>query len=391
MRLSRLLPLCLTLAGCALEPDDPIYVSGTVLEADGTPWRGGPLSLMRPRLLDPKPDGFGGMTGTPRYEPWAEVTPDAEGLFLHRLTARDVGADDLERPHPWASVRLFQLHLPRTDGGRDFLAFELNRDVDLPPLRRWDSRVRTVDDAGGVRLSWEPVVPTADIPEPDYFVRLRGEDGLAWQVLANSGEVRLTPELLEDFTGRAHVQSRARGARVWFKNTVYYDAVSESPPVLLPFAPVVPASRGASCSLKSGPIESCPFTDGRLALTRVGSGNESLPRELLLQLKAPVRPRQVIVRGLDSLAHVLHVEGSVDGKTWLRLGDSAPFPDVLNHASYVDDPAWMDAKEQYVDVRLAADAPAVSHIRLWMTSLYSNGEAGQGYFSRLREVSVFGD
>ncbi len=384
MRLSRLLPLCLTLAGCALEPDDPIYMSGTVLEADGTPWRGGPLSLMRPRML----------AGTPQYEPWAEVTPDAEGLFLHRLTARDVGADGLERPHPWTSDRRFQLHLPRTDGGRDFLALDLERDVDLPPLRRWDSRVRTVDDAGGVRLFWEPVVPTADIPEPDYFVRLRGEDGLAWQVRANSGEARLTPELVEDFTHQAHVQSRAHGTRAWFKNTVSYDAVSEPPPVPLPFAPVVPASRGAGCSLKSGPIASCPFTDGKLALARVGRGNDSVPSELFLQLKAPVRPRQVIVRGLRSLARVLHVEGSVDGKTWLPLGDSAPFPDLLDlldHTPYEDDPEQLDPDEQYVDVRLAADAPAVSHLRLSVTSVYSNGETGQGSFSRLREVSVFGD
>ncbi|MCY1018498.1 hypothetical protein [Pyxidicoccus sp. MSG2] len=391
MRLSRLLPLCLTLAGCALEPDDPIYVSGTALAADGTPWRGGPLTLMRPRKVAAPPNEYGGEVYATRYEPWAEVTPDAQGLFLHRLSARDVGADGLEHPHPWTSVNQFQLHLPRTDGGRDFLSFEFIRDVDLPPLRPWEGHVRTVDEAGGVRLSWEPVVPTADIPEPDYFVQLRGEDGIAWQLRAGSGEPRLRPELVEDFTHSARVQAVSRGMRAWFKNSLYYDAVSESPPVPLPFAAVVPASRGAGCALKSGTFSPCPFTDGRLELARAAIGENFLPSELFILLEEPVRPRRVIVRGLDGFGDVLHVEGSVDGKTWFPLGDSAPFSDVVASIPYEDDPATATLGEQYLDVALAPDAPGVGRIRLWMTDRYTDGSSGMGQFSRLREVSVFGE
>jgi hypothetical protein len=391
MRLSRLLPLCLTLAGCALEPDDPVYLSGTALAADGTPWRGGPLTLMRPRKVDFHLDESGGDVYSTRYEPWAEVTPDAQGLFLHRLTARDVGADSLEHANPWTDVTAFQLHLPRTDGGREFLWFQFNRDVDLPPLRPWESHVRTVDETGGVRVSWEPVVPSADLPEPNYFVRLLGEDGIAWQVRAGSGEPWFRPEMAEDFNARVRVQAVARGSRVWFKNTLYYEAVSESPPVSLPFAPVVPASRGAGCALKSGTFSPCPFTDGRLELARVAVGDDVLPKELFILLEEPMRPRRVLVRGLDGFGDVLHVEGSVDGKTWLPLGDSAPLPDTVPSVPYEDDPATVTIDEQYLDVALAPDAPVVGRIRLWMTDHYTDGSSGMGQFSRLREVSVFGE
>ncbi|MBZ4422671.1 hypothetical protein [Myxococcus sp. RHSTA-1-4] len=398
VRLSRLLPLCVALGGCAMEPDDPIYLSGTALEADGTPWRGGPLSLMRPRKVNIRVNEYGGEVWDTRYEPWAEVTPGEDGLFLHRLNARDTGADRLDRPHPWASLNLFQLHLPpREEGARDFLEFELIRDADVPPLRAWDSHVRAQEEAGGVRLSWNPVVPTADIPEPEYFVRLRGETGLAWRVVASSGEPWLRPEMLEDFTdGFAHVQSFSRGARVWFTSTLYYSAVSEAPPLPLPFAGPVPASRGAACAVvETRPITPCPFTDGRLEPVQVPFSGSSLAQDLFILLREPVRPRRVLLRGLDTSSHageVLHVEGSVDGKTWIPLGDSAPFSQAPQNL-HVADPDTERAVERFLDVPLAPDAPPVSRIRLWLTAPwteYPGGPRGRGYFSSLREVSVFG-
>jgi hypothetical protein len=397
MRLARLLPLCgALLGGCALEPDDPIYLSGTVLEADGTPWRGGPLTLMRPRKTDIRLNEYGGEVYATRYEPWAEVTPDAEGLFLHRVNARDVGADDLERPHPWTDITAFQLHLPRANGGKDFLSFQFDLDVDLPPLRPWVSGVRAVEEEGGVRLSWEPVVRTADLPESNYFVQLQGETGVAWRLHAQSGEPWLYPELLEDFTDRhAHVQAVARGSRVWLKNTLYYSAVSEAPPLPLPFTGPVPASRGAGCAAGSGPIEPCPFTDGRLEHVRVPATASALSQELILVLKEPVRPRRVILRGLDTTpipGEVLHVEGSLDGgRTWLPLGDSAPFAESASVAPHVDDPAKQFSTERFLDVVLPEGAPAVGRIRLWLTAQYSDGTTGRGYLGGLREVSVFGD
>ncbi|QSQ21705.1 hypothetical protein JY651_42200 [Pyxidicoccus parkwayensis] len=390
MRLSRLLPLCLALSGCALEPDDPIYLSGTALEADGSPWHSGPLTLMRPRKVDVHVNEYNQELYATRFEPWAEVTTDADGLFLHRVNARDVGADFVTRPSPWTSDTLFQLHLPRADGGRDFLSFDFASDVDLPPLRPWDSSVHTVDEAGGVRLSWEPMSPTADIPEPQYFVLLRGEDGPAWQVHVGEGEPWLRPEMLEDFTREARVQAVARGSRIWFRTSLYYDAVSESPPVPLSLAPGVPASRGAACSLKSRAFTTCPFTDGKLALTQVGIGDDVLPKELFLTLKEPVRPRRLILRGLEAFGDVLHVEGSVDGKTWLPLGNGPLLPHGFSHPPYADDPAELSDQEQYVDVTLSAEAPVVSRIRLFMDSRYTDGSSGPGQFSRLREVSLFG-
>ncbi|RKH37606.1 hypothetical protein [Corallococcus llansteffanensis] len=389
MRLSRLLPLCLALGGCALEPDDPIYLSGTVLEADGTPWRGGPLTLMRPRNTDPQPDGYGGVTGTPRYEPWAEVVPDAEGLFLHRLTAREVGADGLEHPHPWTDVTAFQLHLPRTDGGRDFLSFQVDLDADLPPLRAWNGQVHAVEERGGARLTWDAVVPTADLPEPEYFVRVQGEAGLAWQVHAGSAEPWLGPWMLEDFDVQTRVQAVSKGTRVWFKNTLFYSAVGESPPVPLPFTGQVPASRGAGCALASGSFEPCPLTDGKLERFRVSNEQEALPKAVYLVLKEPVRPQRVLVRGLTGFGDVLHVEGSVDGETWVPMGDS-PIILELNKVPYEEDVAVRSGDEQYLDVPLRADAPAVGRIRLRMTNVLSDGTAAEGQFSSLREVSVFG-
>jgi hypothetical protein len=397
MRPTRLLPLCgALLGGCALEPDDPIYLSGTVLEADGTPWRGGPATLMRPRKTDVHLNEYGQEVFSRRFEPWEEVTPDEEGLFLHRLTAREVGADDLEHPHPWADNTAFQLHLPRTDGGKDFLAFQFELDTDLPPLRPWVSNVRAVDEAGGVRLSWEPVVRTADLPESNHFVHLRGETGVAWRLHAQSGEPVLYPELLEDFTdGRAHVQAVARGSRVWFRNTLYYSAVSEAPPLPLPFTGPVPASRGADCASDGGPIQPCAYTDGRLESVRVRPKANAMAQELILVLKAPVRPRRVLLRGLETSAfpgEVLHVEGSVDGgATWLPLGDSAPFTEAGSVSPHVDDPAELLDTERFLDVALPPGAPAVGRIRLWATAKYSDGSTGKSHLRGLREVSIFGD
>ncbi|NMO17075.1 hypothetical protein HPC49_11465 [Pyxidicoccus fallax] len=394
--LTLLLP-CLALSGCMLEPDDPVYLSGTVLEADGTPWRGGPLTLMRPRKVNIRLNEYRAEVWDTRYEPWAEVTPGADGLFLHALQARDTGADELERPHPWTDLTSFQLHLPpREDGGRDFLWFQAKFDADLPPLRPWASSLRAEAAEGGVRLSWDAVQPTADIPEPKYFMLLQGEQGIAWVAETRSGEPWVGPELLEDFTdGRARVQAVARGDRTWVQQTMLYNAVSESPPLPLPFAGEVPASRGAPCSVMGdAPLQPCPFTDGKLATLRVPYSGNRLAQEVTVLLPEPVRPRRVVVRGLLGAGptEVVHAEGSMDGVTWLPLGESPPLPDLYS-IPYTDDPATVFDTERFVDVLVPEEAPAVRQVRVWATATFSEapppGTQPRASISQLREVSVF--
>ncbi|MFY1829459.1 hypothetical protein ACN47A_26335 [Myxococcus fulvus] len=396
MRMRHALPLVLLASGCALEPESPVFLSGTVLELDGTPWRGGPLTLMRPRKLP----GTAPLPGEPptgrptlAYEPWAQVTPDAEGLFLLELTARDTGADGLERPTPWADVEAFKLLLPPVDGARDFLRFHFTRDVDLPPLRRWDSRVQSHPDVGGVRLSWVDVPALADIPPHTYALQARGEWGVVWTQDTRSGEAFLGPEMLEDFAPPlAYVQAHARGERSWIQSGLSYTDVHEAPPLPLPFTGVVPTSRGQPCETDEGVVEPCPFTDGKLESQRVPvSPYGSLKEELVFRLREPIHPRRVLIRGHSSTRpqEVFHVEGSLEGGAWAPLGRSAPIP-ALGDAPYADDVATQIAFERDVDIPLAEGAPRVDKVRVFsLGAVPGLPTQSRGYFSQLREVSVF--
>ncbi|MBZ4413166.1 hypothetical protein ACJ2CR_28775 [Myxococcus faecalis] len=395
MHLRHALPLVLLTSGCALEPETPVFLSGTVLETDGTPWRGGPLTLMRPRKLPgPRPLPGEPPTGQPTlaYEPWAQVTPDADGLFLHELSARDTGADLLERPTPWASLKNFQLHLPPVDGARDFLALHFVLDVDVPPLRRWDSRVQSHPDAAGVKLSWVDVPALADIPSHTYAVQARGEWGVVWTQDTRSGEAFLGPEMLEDFAPPfAYVQARARGQRSWIQSALEYTDVHEAPPVPLPFTGAVPVSRGQPCETDAV-VDPCPFTDGKLESKRVPiSRFGSLEDELVFRLREPTRPRRVLIRGHTGTRpqEVFHVEGSLEGGAWVALGQSAPAPE-LGDAPYTDDVNTQFSFERDVDIPLAGGAPLVDKVRVYsLGTVPGLPTPSRGYFTQLREVSVF--
>ncbi|AKQ70309.1 hypothetical protein A176_007221 [Myxococcus hansupus] len=392
-RLTPLLPLCLSLLACAMEPDDPVFLSGTALEADGTPWRGGPLLLTRPLPLPTSP------TSSPRmrFETWAEVTPDADGLFLHRLTARDTGADDIRRPIPWADDNAFQLLLPpRADGGRDFYAFELHRDSDVPPLRQWSSNVRSVEATGGVRLAWDAMPSIVDVPEPHYFVEARGPTGRAWLIrTAQQEEPWLGPELLEDFTdGHAHVQAFSAGARVWVHTSLYFFAVHDAPPFRLPVEGRVPISRGVDCRGGTRIVSPCPFTDGRLEAVNVPGPPQALATELTLVLPQPARPRQVVIRGASVVGppgQVFHVEGSVDGSDWRLLAKSAVLPDPTS-GPYLDETnSDSGGQEYYVRLELPVNVPEVREVRVWF-GVPTPGGGPPGFkqsIRTLREVSLF--
>ncbi|MCP3142946.1 hypothetical protein [Pyxidicoccus xibeiensis] len=392
MRLSRLLPLCLAMTGCVMDPDEPVFLSGTVLEADGSPWQGGPLTLMRPRTVGE------GATAYSEYEPWGEVPVAADGGYVHRLAARDTGADELPRSSPWSDVTAFQLHLPTgVDGAGDYMEFHFKRDVHLPPLRRWDSRVRLVEVAAGLRLAWEAVPPAGDIPEPRVFVRVHGATGLAWLIREGEGEPWLYPELLEDFTdGQARVQARSQGLRPWVPGPdidTGYSVMHEAPPVPLPFTGRVPASRGADCQVEKLVVSPCPFTDGKLGAVVLPRPGNSLAKELVVRLRQPLRPARVIVRGLYNPAPemVLHVEGSADDATWQPLGQSAPLSRG-DEIPATNDFSTLGNAQHFVDVRMPPGAPMVTRVRLRL-SYASTGEgqppSGPGYFATLREVSVF--
>ncbi|MFP2958132.1 hypothetical protein ACLEPN_09925 [Myxococcus sp. 1LA] len=392
-RLTPLLPLCLSLLACAMEPDDPVFLSGTALEADGSPWRGGPLLLTRP-LPVPVPEN------TPlrmRFEPWAEVTPGEDGLFIHRLTAKDTGADEIRRPIPWAEPNAFQLLLPaRADGGRDLLTFKLNRDSDAPPLRQWQSNVRADEAPGGVLLTWDAMPQVADIPEPQYFVEARGPTGRAWLIRTAEQEAPwMGPELLEDFSdGHAHVQAFSSGARVWVHTSLYYFAVHDAPPFPLPFEGRVPISRGADCRGGRNVVRPCPFTDGRLEAVTAPGPPQALATELTLILPQPLRPRLVVIRGARVIGppgQVLHVEGTVNGNDWRLLGTSPVLPDPTT-GPYADEMnADSGSQELYVRLELPVDVPEVREVRVWFGKPQPNGAppSFKQSMSTLREVSVF--
>ncbi len=367
-----LLPLLPLALACERYPEDPVFAYGQVLRADGAPVEG--LTLGFERGVNPNTFVTGGYVDPPpAFAPYASATTLADGTFTLELT---YGALDGWHQKKDESYR-FRAAPPLDEQGQGVVgSFAISRgDVELPPLRAWETQLAVTSGAEGATLTFaqpppapeRPIsarVPTyygsdgesqvVDATRPQPVVQLHGADGLAWQRPEATSPLTLGAQVLEDFALEAQV--RAMGVGMWFfeplggaSSDVEFRLEWRSGRKALAKGALLPVSRGAACwPPKEG---ACPWTDGKLApvelSTRPVLVNPNKPSpvepppppsgppptevdEVGLTLATPARPSRAVIRGLEAgvsypNVQTVVVEGSDDGLTWRPLG-SAPVP-----------------------------------------------------------------
>ncbi|WP_257448063.1 hypothetical protein [Archangium lipolyticum] len=395
-----LLALSLLASGCGtLYPEDPLFVYGRALRADGTPLAGTALMFQRKAAYD-------GSTPTPSgFEPFREVTTEPDGSYTLELLVKEISTQ--VRDYSF-SPHAFRLHRQEEDGSETWVGFDLHGgDVEVPTLRPWRADLHTTPTADGVMLALGAPLPSLEIPpsatfgdwtviEPDgthhiepnpsppsLWLELRSGDGLLWWNPNPKGTETLavSRSILEDFATPVARTSVFIDGNWSFKplvslNDSYLSFYVEwaSPPLALPSGGLVPASRGAACEPF---VDTCPLTDGKLETIK------SVPlNELRVRLPAPKKLRQAVVRGFASAGdpEAVVVEGSVDGQEWTELGRATL--ETRRRARSIQLTNRL-GEERFLDVSLAPEAPAVTQVRLRVM--------GEGLMNRvdLRELSLF--
>ena len=434
-----LLSLCLLTAGCR-NPEDPVFIFGRALSAEGAPLGGLALTLERGPALRWNDEED---TSPRAYAPYASAITEADGDFTLEAIAGDLQRveDNSQLHHPLRVV------LPlREDGQGVFITFDNAiaslGDVELPPLRPWDARLGVDGGAEGPRLRFT-APPSVELPpsaQPILY-SFFSEDGTQYEypltvlqpeplVQLYSGAERLWlrrgtaedgwspgPFVLEDFASpRAQLRALSLGQWVFtplasLSGNLAFREEWRTAPVALPAGSLRPVSRGARCEPEPSPAGACPWTDGQLARVELPEDelDESRSRQLVLHFDTPVRLRRAVVRGLQygfiSLgAKTLFVEGSTDGLSWTRLGEQR-VEDVLRQDQetvryiyqqtetslnsvnpYGDAPIDRFGEEPvYADVPLA-DTPPVRHVRV---RVRLDDEARDMTLRALSELSLF--
>jgi hypothetical protein len=400
MTRSSLLALSLLSAGCdTLYPEDPLFVYGQALRAEGAPLAGTALMFER------KP-AFDSSTSTvPVFEPFREVTTEPDGSYTLELLVKETRTQVTNHSY---SPHQFRLHRQEADGTESWLGFDFHGgDVELPALRPWPVELHTTPTADGVMLTLGSPLPSLEIPpsassidwtviEPDgsqhiepnpsppaLWLELRSGDGLLWwqPSPAEAKTLPVSRSLLEDFAAPVARASVFIDGDWAFKplvslNDSYLNFYLEwtGAPLALPAGGLIPVSRGASCEPFTG---TCPLTDGKL------EQNKAVPLdELRVRLPAPKRLRQAVVRGFASASRpeAVVVEGSVDGQEWMVLGRATL--ETRRGTRSIQLMARLGA-ERFLDVPLAPEAPAVTQVRLRAVG----GELTKR--ADLRELSLF--
>ena len=444
MRASSLcLPLLALLAtGCEPMPEDPVFIHGRLLRADGASRAGAPLTLERgrmdPRILEPDGDFDYEKEPSMIYAPYSTGTTDAEGYFTLEALSGDTY---LESQSNILRDR-FRVAPPlEADGHGVFVSFLFDNDVELPPLQPWASGFAVNDGPGGRTLSFAAAPPAPELPPsgtfppgtleeyygsgetppellssslPEAVVLLHGEGGLVWQQMKAASPWTPSPYLLEDFAG-VEAQLRAATLGQWYfeplgglYSNLEFHMEWRTARLPLPAGGLRPVSRGATCS--PSPVQgACPFTDGKLA--SVKAGPEKTPSErkeqgvtsLTFTLEAPARPQRLVVRGLVTNLNLqpriqLVLEGSPDGLTWSPLSTHSIVnfdPEDPRRLSFrvsgvhsdspFDGPVRLLEPPIFLDTALTVATP-VRHVRL---SVKPEGRVVTGRLMRLGEVSLF--
>ncbi|QRN99047.1 hypothetical protein JRI60_08500 [Archangium violaceum] len=393
-----LLALSLLATGCGtLYPEDPLFVYGRALHADGTPLAGTTLMFERKTAYD-------GSTPTVSvFEPFREVTTEPDGSYTLELLVKETRSQ--VRDYSF-SLHAFRLHRQEEDGSESWLGFNLHGgDVELPALLPWQADLHTTPTADGVMLALGAPLPTLEIPPsatsndwtiietdgsrhtepnpspPSLWLELRSGDGILWWSPSPKETLAVSRSILEDFAAPVARTSVFIDGDWTFKPMVslndsylsfYVEWASAS--VALPSGGLVPVSRGAACEPF---VDTCPLTDGKLETIK------SVPlNELRVRLPTPKKLRQAVVRGFASAGHTeaVVVEGSVDGQEWTVLGRATLETRRRARNAQLTNRLGM---ERFLDVPLAPEAPAVTQVRLRVV--------GEGLMNRadFRELSLF--
>jgi hypothetical protein len=393
--------LALGVGGCERYPEEPIFAYGEVLHADGSPRPGLTLSLERAEAP------LNGPLERPSvsFAPYTTATTGPDGRFTLELLAGD--AQYFERAEGPFGVR-FRLTAPLEEGQGAFLSFEQDDDVELPTLRPWDSKLASVEGAGGPMLTFSPpppapvLPPAADVPslinldgtevpmlplEPAAVLQVHQGNQLIWQQREATSPWAPTPWMLEDFAS-PEVQLRAMSTGSWgFEplgaSSGYVDFRVEWRSERLPWpaGALRPVSRGAEC--RPAIASPCPWTDGLLTPTLMEGGMETFPEEVGVTLEAPTRLSRIVLRGMGvspwsdfKEKDLVVFEGSLDGTVWTRLATVAPFHEdrllgyhfrneSWNSDSPFDPPLRSHQRYQFLDVPVV-DAPQVRHVRVFV-------------------------
>jgi hypothetical protein len=319
--------LALVLAGCQasnLERSAAVVVSGRVLQADGSPAGGVPVTLEREPTLGEVVTGlvvipltlFTACLAEPpaalcRGRSVDRATTTADGRYSFDLTGRDTQT-------AFGNARSFTLSTGTGEqsGAVVSASFRIQTEaLVLPDLQLWQPAVTV---AAG-RIGWSPPA------DGDYQVVVEDTAGQpVWSFDSARAEVTFDPRLLEDTTGSLAVAARtsttAAGTTVTIRR--------QSGRVAYRSAAGPPMSRGRPCTLAgtAAAVTPCPLTDGNFvnrippapATSTTAPVGPTVPvarDAVTVDLGRPAEVSLIVVRGCSC-----DVERSTDGQAWTALG-----------------------------------------------------------------------
>ncbi|MFL5321807.1 MAG: hypothetical protein ACJ790_19245 [Myxococcaceae bacterium] len=294
-----------SMTGCiesALNPTDPVAVSGSALNEDKTPLANADLILGR----------SDNSTCALIVSNFATVKTDGHGAWSWKGTGADTQNGDL--------ARCFRISLPTaTDESyaqHDYLV--QITDVKVPALQRWTGQPAVAQTANGATITFKPISDSQTISadgSPNFFLKrsATGSD-LWWRVINPQGSITLSDEVLEehaDLKGQLIVYGQVKGSGTTFKSQ--FDSATAA----VTGHGKVPASRGATCSFIE--TQPCKLTDGDAA-QQVESGDKA-PMEAKITLAAPKLLKKAVFRNftVGVNAKSITIEGSSDGTTFTQL------------------------------------------------------------------------
>lgn len=429
MRAPLLVLLTVNALGCELSPEDPLFFYGRVQGEDGAPLADAALTLERAGTRG------GGQREVLEFAPLREVRTNAEGRFVAEILVGETsGRGPAGNDYPMR----FRLAVPRPGGEQTELSFGTSTgDAELPELTHWTSGLSVSSEGASPRFTWAPLPPTPVLPptmdapsltlygpngevlgerEPQGVaasLQLHAELGLIWHVFPATAPVTVSPHVLEDFSG-PKVQVAAVASDYWNTNALEAQLLGTngavdwrlgwwSPRLPLSAGALVPASRGAACTpiLEEG--APCPWTDGSpeyVTLIAEPVRGEPFPlplstNEVQLTFASPLRPRHVVVRGLDPLAYDsvrVRLEGSADGTRWTVL-DARTLQGSFDTFGRFEETFFYGLPENaalvshFYEVALPEGTGPFSSIRL--VGEPNPNSYDLGYFRGLAEISVF--
>ncbi|NVJ24148.1 MULTISPECIES: hypothetical protein [Myxococcus] len=426
-------PSCLGLfflllsSGCERMQDESVFVYGRVERRDGTPVSGGVVPYARTRHEVPM--GEGPYVFEPSvFQAYAESSTEQSGDFFLEMRYGDV--ESVNTPNSWLQPYRFRASWRDEAGAAVFASFTFHDDVELPPLRIWDSQLAVTPHPQGASVTFGAAPPlpeppitgeyaqTSDVnqqividypttPEAALFV-LNGGQPLfrAWIPTSPWTASRY---VLEDFP-QPTVRLRAASvgefwfyplggkySELWFRMEWRTEE--------LPLAPggLVPVSRGAAC--QPSPATGCPWTDGRLdAVSFGGKPVESL----VVTLPEPKKLRHVVVRGAEGGTFTgFLLEGSEDAEQWTQLallriapadytlppqlaGPRRFFEEMTQWDSPFDGRLSLIKGPHFLDAPVTEEARPVRHVRLRAVGFNFVGAPVPGAtMGGLSELSLF--